>query len=75
MALELIPQSDKRLDIAATADDLNDDVEAQPGGRGFGVDWRRFLGLSLGMHDGNQPGDCPAESGVQVHLDAAIVYA
>jgi hypothetical protein len=75
MALELISQRYKWLDITSAADNLDDDVEAQAGGGGFGVDWRRFPGLSLRVHDGNQPGDCPAESGVQVQLDAAIMYA
>lgn len=73
MLLQFVAQSDERLDVAPAADDLDDDVELQVEIARLHVGGGRFGRDDLWWMD-EQLRECPAEPGIEIHVDTAIIW-
>lgn len=75
VALELGAEGDEGLDVAAATDDLDDNIQADAPGTTRGVLWRYALPFALVLRRvaGDEEGECSAECGVEVDVNASIV--
>ena len=73
MFLKFIAHGDERLDVSSASYYLDDNIKLDSVCWGIIVFWRRcWRPVILELGDGNEFGECFAESGVEVNVDPSV---